>query len=110
MNISTPTKKGSVSQTAKPKSAKKGDDSSETCFDIVLYKEGLPHIGNIVLESTPLPFAKTCSSRHSTATKSRPSTPKPSMDASPSSRTCGNKRKTSPLALFTAVEWGVCYL
>ena len=42
MNLSMPTKKGSVSWTAKPKSTKKGDDSSETYSDIVLYKGGLP--------------------------------------------------------------------
>ena len=44
-----PTKKGSMSQTAKPKSAKKGDDSSKTCSDIIPYKEGLPPTGNVVL-------------------------------------------------------------
>ena len=44
-----PTKKGSMSRTAKPKSAKKGDDSSKTCSDIISYKEGLPPTGNVVL-------------------------------------------------------------
>lgn len=48
VNLPTLTKKGSVSQIAKFKSAKKGDDSSESCSNIVLYKEGLPSIGNIV--------------------------------------------------------------
>lgn len=42
MNVPVPTKKGSISQSAKPRSAKKGDDSSETCYDIVLYKDDLP--------------------------------------------------------------------
>ena len=32
--------KGSVSKTDKPKSAKRGDDSFETCFDLVPYKGG----------------------------------------------------------------------
>ena len=53
MNLPTPTKKSSVSQTAKPKSTKKGDDSSETCSDIIPYKGGLLPIGNIFLESSP---------------------------------------------------------
>ena len=44
VNLSTPTKKGSVSRTAKPKFAKKGDDSSETCSNIVPYKAGLPSL------------------------------------------------------------------
>jgi len=53
VNLPVPTKKVLVSRTAKPKSTKKGDDSSETCFDIIPYKGGLPPIGNIVLESSP---------------------------------------------------------
>ena len=44
VNLSTPTKKGSVSRTAKPKFAKKGDDSSKTCYNIVPYKAGLPSL------------------------------------------------------------------
>ena len=44
VNLSTPTKKGLVSRTTKPKFAKKGDDSSETCFNIILYKGGLPSL------------------------------------------------------------------
>ena len=46
-------KKGSMSQTAKPESAKRGDNSSETYSDIVPYGSGLPPIGNIVLERSP---------------------------------------------------------
>ena len=85
MNLPTPTKKSSVSQTAKPKSTKKGDDSSETCSDIIPYKGGLLRIGNIFLESSPPPSARTCSNRRSTAGRPNRSTPKPSMDALPTS-------------------------
>ena len=35
VNLLAPTKKGSMSWSAKPKSTKRGDDSSETCSDIV---------------------------------------------------------------------------
>ena len=52
MNLPAPTKKGSVSWTIKPKSAKRGNDSSKTCSDLVLYKGGFPPIGNIVLEGS----------------------------------------------------------
>ena len=41
-NLPIPTKKGFASQFAKPKPAKKGDDSSETCSDIFPFKGGLP--------------------------------------------------------------------
>ena len=71
VNLSTPTKKGSVSQSAKPKSTKKGDDSSETSSDIIPYEGGLPPIGNIVLKGSP-PFARTHSSKHSTTSKPKP--------------------------------------
>ena len=76
-NILMLSKKGST----KPKSAKKGDDSSEACSDIVPFKSGLPPIGNIVLESSP----------------------------PPSKRMRGSKRKTSPPAP-TTTERRVCYL
>ena len=82
MNLPAPTKKGLVSRTTKPKSAMGGDDSSETFFDIVPYKGGLFPIGNTVLEGSPFSFACTCSSRRSTASKPKPSAPRPSMDAS----------------------------
>ncbi|XP_065629848.1 flocculation protein FLO11-like [Quercus suber] len=95
VNLPTPAKKGLVSQTTKPKSAKIGDDSSETCSNIVPYEGGLPPIGNIVLEGSPPPFARTRSNKHSTASKPKPSTPRLSMDAPPSNKTCGSKRKTS---------------
>ena len=42
VNLPTLVKKGSVSPTAKPKFAKRGDDSSEICSDIILYRGGLP--------------------------------------------------------------------
>lgn len=109
MNLPTLSKKGLVSQIAKPKFAKKGDDSSETCSDIVPYKEDLPPIGNIVLESSPPLSTRTYSPRHSTTTRSRPPILKPSVDA-PFSRTRGRRRKTSPPVSFATVERIVCYL
>ena len=96
VNLLAPMKKDSMSQTAKPKSAKKGDYSSKTCFDIILYKGGVPLIGCIVLESSLPPSTCTCSSKHSTVARPRPPIPKPFVDAPPSSRTRGSKRKTSP--------------
>ena len=95
LNLPALAKKGSVSRTTKPKSIKRGDDSSKTCFDIVPYEGGLPPIGNIVLESSSLPSARTHSSRHSIASKRKPSIPRLTIDAPPSSRTHGSKRKTS---------------
>ena len=62
-NISVPVKKSSTPQSAKSKSAKKGDNSSKTCSDIVPFEGDLPPVGNIVLESSPPPFARTRSSR-----------------------------------------------
>ena len=55
VNLLVPVKKGSVTWNVKPKFAKRGDDSFETCSDIILYGGGLPPIGNIVLESSPPP-------------------------------------------------------
>ena len=96
VNLPAPAKKGSMSQTTKPKSTKRRDDSSETCSDIVPNEGDLPPIGNIVLEGSPPPFARTRSSKRFTTSKPKPSTPRPSMDAPSSSRTHGRKRKTSP--------------
>ena len=87
MNLPVPVKKGSTSQFAKPKTAKKGDDSSKACSDIVPFKGGLPPIGNIVLDSSPPPSTHTRSSRRPTVGKSRSATPWPSADAPPSSKT-----------------------
>ena len=81
VNLPTPVKKGSVSWSTKLKSTKRGDDSFETCPDIVPYKGGFPPIGNIVLEGSPPPSACTRSSRCSTASKPKPFVPRPSMDA-----------------------------
>nr|POF18133.1 hypothetical protein CFP56_48417 [Quercus suber] len=81
-------KKGSVSQTTN-KFAKKGDDSYENCSNLVPYKGGLLLIGNIFLESSSHPSARTHSSRRSTAGKLKPSTLKPSADSLPSNRTHG---------------------
>ena len=58
INILVPGKKGS----AKLKSAKKGDDSSEACSNVVPFENGLPPIGDIVLESSPPPSTCTHSS------------------------------------------------
>ena len=58
VNLPTPVKKGSVSWSTKLKSTKRGDDSFETCPDIVPYKGGFPPIGNIVLEGSPPPLAR----------------------------------------------------
>ena len=107
LNFPAPAKKGLVSRTAKPKFAKRGDDSSETCFDIVPYEGGLPPIGNIVLESFSLPSAFIHSSKCSIACKCKPSAPRPTMD---SSRTLGSKRKTSPPPSSTSTKRRVYYL
>ena len=109
-NISVPMKKSSTLRSAKPKSAKKCDDSFKTCSDIVPFESDLPPIGNIVLESSPPPSAHTHSSRRSTIGKSRPTTPRLSDDAPPSSRTHGSERKTSPPSTSTTIERRVCYL
>ena len=63
VNLPVSMKKGLASNYAKPKFAKKGGDAFEACSDIVPYKGGLPPIGNIVLESTPPPFARARSTR-----------------------------------------------
>ena len=110
LNLLALAKKGSVSQIARPKSAERGDESSETCFNIVPYEGGLPSVGNIVLESSSLPSAFTHSSRHSIASKRKPLASRPTTDAPPSSRTCGNKRKTSPPPPFATTERRVYYL
>ena len=110
LNFPAPAKKGLVSRTAKPKSAKRGDDSSETCFDIIPYEGGLPPIGNIVLESSSFPSAFTHSSKRSIACKRKPSAPRPTMDTLPSSRTLGSKRKTSPPPSSASTERRVYYL
>ena len=109
-NLPIPAKKGSASWSAKPKTAKKGDDSFEPCSDIVPFKGGLPLIGSIVLESSPSPSARTRSSRRPTPSKSRLAALRLYIDAPPSSRTRGSKRKTSPLPSFATSEKRVCYL
>ena len=105
INISVPSKKGF----AKSKSAKKGTDSFEACSDIVPFESDLLPVGNIVLESSPPPFARARSSRHPIASKSKPVALRPSTDAPPSSRTQGSKRKTSPPPTSTTTERRVCY-
>ena len=110
VNFLAPTKKGSISRTTKPKSTKKGDDSSDTCSDIISYKGGLPPIGNIVLKSSPPSSTRTCFSRHSNTSRPKPPAPKSSMDAPPSNKNRGSKRKTSLPAPSTTAEKRVCYL
>ena len=110
VNLPAPAKKGLVSWSAKPKSTKRGGDSSKTCSDIVPYEGGLPPIGNIVLKVSPPPSTCTRSNRRLTTSKPKPFAPRPSMDAPSSSRTCSNKRKTSPPPLFATTERRVCYL
>jgi len=97
-------KKSSAPRSVKHKFAKKGDDSSEICSDIVLFEGSLPPIGNIALESSPPPFARTRSSRRPIAGKSRLTALWSSIDAPPSSRTQGRKRKTSPPPTFATIE------
>ena len=72
VNLPALGKKGLVSRSAKPKSIKRGDDSSKTCSDIVPYGSGLPPIGNIVLEGSPPPSTHTHSGRHPTISKPKP--------------------------------------
>ena len=105
-NISVPMKKNS----AKAKSTKKGDDSSETCSDIVPFNGDFPPVGNIVLKSSPPSSARTHSNRCPTTGKSRPTAPRSSANASPFNRTRGSKRKTSPPPTSTTTERRVCYL
>ena len=75
VNPPAPIKKGSMSRSTKPKSTKRGDDSSETCSDIVPYEGDLPPIGNIVLEGSPPLSARTHSNRHLTTGKPKPIAP-----------------------------------
>ena len=95
---------------AKSKSAKKGDDSFKTCSDIVSFEGDLPPIGNIILESSAPPSTRTHFGRRPTASKSRPTAPRSSTDASPFNRTRGSKRKTSPPPTSTTTERRICYL
>ena len=67
-------------------------------------------MGNIVLEGSPPPFTRTCSSRRPTSGKSRLAALQPSTDAPPSSGTRGYKRKTFPLPPSVTTERKVCYL
>ena len=106
INIPMPGKKGY----AKPKSTKKGGDSSKACSDVVPFESSLLPIGNIVLEGSPPPSAHTRSSIRPTASKSRFVALRLPTDAPPSSRTRGSKRKTSPPHVSTTIEQRVCYL
>ena len=110
VNLPMPVKKCLVSQSVKPRSTKRGDDSFETCSDIVPYKGGLPPIGNIVLKGSSPPSTHTRSSRRPSTGTPKPSTPQPSTDAPPSSGTRGYKRKTFPLPPSVTTERKVCYL
>ena len=110
VNLPSPAKKGSMSHSAKRKFAKKGDDSSKTCSDIVAYEGNLPPIRKILLEGSPPPSAHAHSSRHPTIGKPKLAAPQPSTNTHPSSRTQDSKRKTSPPPLSSTTEWRVCYL
>lgn len=108
MNLPIPTKKCSTSLFAKPKPAKKGDNSSETCSDIVPFEGDLLPISDIVLESSPPPSARIHSSKRPTVSKSSPAASRPSVNAPLSSRTQGSKRKTSPPPSSTTIKRRVC--
>ena len=110
VSLPLPMKKGSMSRSAIPKSTKRGDDSSKICSDIFPYEGGLPSIGNIVLKAFPPPSTRTRSSRQPITGKPKPSAPRPSIDAPPSSMTHDNKRKTSPPPSSTITERRVYYL
>nr|POF20837.1 hypothetical protein CFP56_14351 [Quercus suber] len=101
-------KKGSASRSAKSKSTKKvkgaTTDASKACSEIDLFREDLPLIGNIVLKSTLPSSARTHSIRRFALAKSRPPLLRQPLDSPPSSRTHGNKRKTSPPISSTASE------
>ena len=101
-NISVPVKKSFAPWSAKPKSTKKGDDSSKTCSDIVPFEGDLPPVGNTVL-LVPVPTGALLQ------VSLGPFAPRPFPDAPPSSRTRGNKRKTSPPSASTTTEMRVCY-
>ena len=96
VNLLAPTKKGSTSKSAKPKPTKKGGDASKIYSDIVLYQGGLPPIGNIVLESTPPLSARARSTRRLVAAQTRPPILRQPLDAPPSSKTHGSKRRRLP--------------
>ena len=89
MNLPIPVKKGSASWSAKPQTAKKGDDSSE---------------------SSPPPSACTHSSRRPIASKSRPTAPRSFVDSPPFCRTRGSERKSSLPPSSTTTKKRVCYL
>ena len=97
-NLSTLGKKGP----AKPKSTKKGGE-------VVPLESDLPPIGRIVLKGSP-PFSTyTRSNACPIASKPKSTAPRPPTDAPSSSRTQGNKRKTSP-RLAPTTKQKVCYL
>nr|POE46460.1 hypothetical protein CFP56_56701 [Quercus suber] len=73
-------------------------------MQIVPYREDLPLIGNIVLESTPPSSARIHSIRRFVVAKSRPPLPRKPLDSPPSNKTYGSKRKTSPPVSFAASE------
>lgn len=114
VSLPLPTKKGLASKSTKSKSAKKGKGATtnapEAYLEIVPYREGLPLIGSIVIESTPPSSVRTRSARRFVVAKSRPPLPRQPSDALPSSRTHDSKRKTSPLVSSAASERKVRYL
>lgn len=109
VNLPASTWKGSAFRSAKPKFPKKGIDASKVYSNIVPYKGGLLSISNIVLKSTP-PSTRAHSTRRSATTQPRPPMPRQSLDAPPSSKTHGSKRKTSPPAPSPTTKRRVCYI
>ena len=106
INTPMPSKKSS----AKPKSTKKGGDSSEAFSGVVPFESGLPTISNIVFESPPSASTNTHSNMRPTASKSKSVALRLPTDAPPSSRTRGSKRKTFPPHMSTTIKQRVCYL
>lgn len=111
-NLPLHVQKDSTSKFAKSKSTKKGKvaatNALEACLEIVHYKEGIPLIGIIIIESTPP--SRTHSTRRSTMAKSKPPLSRQPSNTFPSSRTHGSKKKTFPPVSSTASKRRVCYL
>lgn len=113
-NLPLLVQKDSTSKFANSKSTKKGKvaatNALEACLEIVHYKEGIPLIASIIIESTPPSSARTHSTKRSTMAKSKPPLSRQPSNTLPSSRTHGSKKKTFPPVSFTASKRRVCYL
>lgn len=113
-NLPLLVQKDSTSKFANSKSTKKGKvaatNALEACLEIVHYKEGIPLIASIIIESTPPSSARTHSTERSTMAKSKPPLSRQPSNTLPSSRTHGSKKKTFPPVSFIASKRRVCYL